>query len=513
MKPLLLFPDRNYEVGRGLLETRSDLVQDLELIPVFQSMTLNDRFLWEIIPDVVLRPVTETSVINYRQAVLRDCLEYPAVVRKIFEIAASAIEKERTNYIGLFSKYPDSILSRSVDVMKQFMVVLRELRTIADDYKSRFRSAAFINFCELLQRELADDYFDTVNRHLKRLRARGGFRVSAQLTAGNRGQNYTLRRRKESESNWLTRLVLPEFSRQTYHLHPRDESGARALSQLRDRGINHVANALAQSVDHILSFFVALKGEIAFYIGCLNLRSRLGELGSSICFPEALPPEERACKFRGLYDPSLKLTSEARVVGSDLAVDQLELTVITGANRGGKSTFLRSIGTAHLLMQCGMFVPAAEFRSAVCTGLFTHFRREEDTTMASGKLDEELKRMSLMADSLGPNALILFNESFSATNEREGSEIAHQIIRALLENRVRIFFVTHFHELARRFWEKHLPATCFLQPERRPDGERTFRLVQGDPPPTSFAADLYRQVFTEEPVQFQSGYSAIISQS
>jgi DNA mismatch repair ATPase MutS len=147
------------------------------------------------------------------------------------------------------------------------------------------------------------------------------------------------------------------------------------------------------------------------------------------------------------------------------------------------------------------------------SGLFTYFRREEDASMASGKLDEELKRMSLIAESLSPNALILFNEPYSATNEREGSEISYQIIRTLLENRIRIFFVTHFCELARLFWEKHLPGSCFLQAERRPNGERTFRLVEGDPQPTSFAADLYRQVFTRERVQFQSGYSANISQS
>jgi hypothetical protein len=38
----------------------------------------------------------------------------------------------------------------------------------------------------------------------------------------------------------------------TFHLHPRDESGAKALSELNDHGINLVANALAQSADHIL---------------------------------------------------------------------------------------------------------------------------------------------------------------------------------------------------------------------------------------------------------------------
>jgi DNA mismatch repair ATPase MutS len=55
--------------------------------------------------------------------------------------------------------------------------------------------------------------------------------------------------------------------------------------------------------------------------------------------------------------------------------------------------------------------------------LFTHYKREEDTAMESGKFDEELSRMSTIVDELTPDAMVLFNESFAATNEREGSEI------------------------------------------------------------------------------------------
>ena len=59
----------------------------------------------------------------------------------------------------------------------------------------------------------------------------------------------------------------------------RDESGARALWQLRDRGINLAANALAQAVDHILGFFTRLRTELAFYIGCLHAHQALVQKG------------------------------------------------------------------------------------------------------------------------------------------------------------------------------------------------------------------------------------------
>ena len=63
--------------------------------------------------------------------------------------------------------------------------------------------------------------------------------------------------------------------------------------------------------------------------------------------------------------------------------------------------------------------------------------------MESGKLDEELARMSNIVDNITPNSLILFNESFAATNEREGSEIERQIISALMEKQVKKWLVRY----------------------------------------------------------------------
>lgn len=57
--------------------------------------------------------------------------------------------------------------------------------------------------------------------------------------------------------------------------------------------------------------------------------------------------------------------------------------------------------------------------------------------MESGKLDEALKRMSSIVDQISPDALVLFNESFSSTNEREGSQVAQMTTDALLEREMK----------------------------------------------------------------------------
>jgi DNA mismatch repair ATPase MutS len=186
------------------------------------------------------------------------------------------------------------------------------------------------------------------------------------------------------------------------------------------------------------------------------------------------------------------------VVGNDVNASRKDLVIITGANQGGKSTFLRSLGLAQLMMQAGMFVAARSFEGEIRDGVFTHYKREEDPTMTSGKLDEELSRMDEIAGRLRPNALVLFNESFAATNEREGSEIATQITSALVESGVKVAFVTHQYEFAHGLCERRLANALFLRAERQAGGLRTFRLVEGAPLETSYGKDLYDSVFAEQ---------------
>ena len=115
--------------------------------------------------------------------------------------------------------------------------------------------------------------------------------------------------------------------------------------------------------------------------------------------------------------------------------------------------------------------------------------------MESGKLDEELRRMSGIADKITPNSMVLFNESFAATNEREGSEIARQIVRALTEKRVKVFFVTHLYDFAYGYFSRPTKNALFLRAERQANAERTFKLIEGEPLNTSYGEDLYKNIF------------------
>ena len=117
--------------------------------------------------------------------------------------------------------------------------------------------------------------------------------------------------------------------------------------------------------------------------------------------------------------------------------------------------------------------------------------------MTMGKLDEELARMSSIVQHLSRGSMVLFNESFSSTNTGEGSEISRNIVSALLEIGVRVFFVTHNYDFASRYQESYDSRTLFLKAERSEDGTRTYRIIEGEPSDTGHSIDLYEKIFGE----------------
>ena len=495
MKAHLTFPDRDFDMSRPLPPQAHALIQDLELTTLFAAMAREDKWLAEVVQMAVLSSMTDVETILYRQQVLQDCLAREAVVREIYGLVVETIETVRKNSYGWGSHYPTGALNGAVNVLQMAFDGLQKLRGLADLHAEKFHSEGFNTLFAMLRRELSDDYLASIRQHLKRLKFPRGLLMSARLGQGHKGTGYVLRKENPPAGTWLDRMFAPRPPSCSYKLAERDDAGARALSELRDRGVNLVANATAQSTHHIMSFFRMLRAELAFYVGCLNLHGELSALGERVCFPVPGESGTRKHVASELYDPCLALNRRRKVVGNDLAADGKVAVVITGANQGGKSTFLRSIGLAQLMMQCGMFVAARALSANIAERIFTHFKREEDAAMNSGKLDEELSRMSDIATHAVPNSLVLFNESFAATNEREGSEIARQVTTALMERRIKTVFVTHQYEFAEGLHALNLPIIHFLRAERRDDGTRTFRITEGRPLPTSYGQDLYRQIF------------------
>lgn len=298
MNVFLLHPDQDYDPKQALPANEDSLVQDLELATLLGAMAQGDPFLFDIARKNLLTGLQDPQKIRYRQDILKDCLKNAEVVRAIYEIPIESAHTQRKRWMGILSRSPGGVLSGAVQLLEMFVGLLKRLRRLADENLDAFESQGFRRFFLMLQQELDDDYFASVEEHLRELKFRDGVLLSAALGRGNEGADYLLCRRNAGQRTWVKRVFSKRAKVYSFTIHPRDDHGARAIGDLRDRGINLVSNAVAQSSDHINSFLNLLRSELAFYIGCLNLAGQLAGLDGPIAFPDPVPGGELQCSYR-----------------------------------------------------------------------------------------------------------------------------------------------------------------------------------------------------------------------
>ncbi len=490
MKTLLMYPDRVFQVPEEFAFEKELLLNDLELNVILDAMSKGDEPMRNACRAALLNYCADERDILYRQEILQELIAAPEFARDVYAIAVETLYRRRKEHVWLQSQM-NALFRGAVEILRMTMEELKKLRAVADKYNGKFKSKGLVQLIGMLREELTDAYFAEVEAHLEELSFNDGMLISARFGEKLQGEKYTMRRldKKGVKLKWM---FAPSIS-----ISSKDEDGLKDLEVRKARVISENVNVLAQATDHVLSFFTSLRDELGFYVGCLNLRDTLTGAGHSVCIP-AIAKGGRRRVYSNLIDASLPLIGVQSVIGNDMDYADKTLFIITGANQGGKSTFLRSLGQSQVMLQAGMFVAARSYTGHISSGIFTHFRKEEDAKMDSGKLDEELERMSKIVNAIKPGSVVMFNESFAATNEREGAEIGRQITQALLDSGVEVFSVTHLYQLSNPFYVKNDPGYVFLRAERLSDGQRSFRLSEGEPQRTGYGDDVYERVFGKE---------------
>jgi len=300
MKVFLMHKDRDFDPQAPLAPQTDALMQDFDVDILIKAMSAGDRFLYDISKSALFQSLMDEGTILYRQQVLSDCIRNEKIVRDICALTDEAVEAKRKKWFGVFGAYPGSILHGAVRMLEAYLSMLERLRAIAREKQSVFRSKGFTRLFAMTHDELNDEYVRTVSQYLKDLRFDSGDMISAKLGEGNELTGHALRKPNIKDKNWIRRIMGPKTPSYAFSIDARDEAGTRALGKLRDRGINFAANALAQSADHVESFFRILKNEVGFYIACLNLREKLASIGEAVCFPAPSAPGSLRLEFSGL---------------------------------------------------------------------------------------------------------------------------------------------------------------------------------------------------------------------
>ena len=125
------------------------------------------------------------------------------------------------------------------------------------------------------------------------------------------------------------------------------------------------------------------------------------------------------------------------------------LSIVTGPNMAGKSTFLRQNALLAILAQSGCYVPAAHFRLGVVDRLFSRVGAGDDLARGRSTFMMEMVETAAILTQASPRSLVILDEIGRGTATYDGLAIAWACAEALHDtNRCRALFATHYHELA-----------------------------------------------------------------
>ena len=217
-----------------------------------------------------------------------------------------------------------------------------------------------------------------------------------------------------------------------------------------------------------------------------------------VCKPLAVP-DDRVAYGEDIYNIKLAIKrtkgEEFDIIGNDITFDnEQRIYVMTGPNRGGKTTFTQAVGHCFLLAQAGIYVPATKFNYSPVDNIYTHFPADENDTVDLGRLGEESKRLSDIFKVATDKSLLLLNESLATTNVAEGVFIAKDVIKAMAYLGVRSVFNTHMHELAHHLDEYNSDDSYRSKVQSlvtgMKDGHRSFKCEIAPPQGVSYAKDI-----------------------
>ncbi len=477
--------------GELVLGNARGLTTDLDLDTVLDAMARGDPVLREASRKLLLcARAPSHGDIALRQEAVAEAASRPAPFGALYAALGAGLaehdDAHRRTQPGYarFSPIVERIRAAAGLARILFAAAAEAGRLLAE---GAFRCTALRRYTEMFEAFYDGDFLREARRQIARLeelsqgsRVTAGFRLGGGLKFSDFVVYRVEKGAKKSASKGAIRLE--SIAHQQKAMELRDAVLTKAL------GLISAVNA------RTLGDLRRLRFELAFLVGGANLRESLAAAGVPVCFPEISAQEEEALRFAGLADAGLALRDRQAPVGNALDLSGKRLCVVTGANQGGKSTFLRSVGCAALMARCGLFTAAERLCLSVPPRVFTHFCRPEDERMHSGKLDEELMRFGGIVGEARPRDLVLMNESFASTTESAGAAIAAEVTGALVRAGVRVLYVTHLHAYARALREGRNAKTALLRAERLEDGARTYIMQPGVSLPSGNGMDIFRQI-------------------
>ncbi len=223
--------------------------------------------------------------------------------------------------------------------------------------------------------------------------------------------------------------------------------------------------------------------EIEFYLTFSAFLDRISEAGIPLTYPTVA--EGRIVSVTDAYDVSLLAKNETNIVPNDISFTEKEpFYFLTGANGGGKTTYLRTVGISVLMFLLGCPVPCKGAAVSDISSVFTHFPRDERFD-GSGRFVEENNRVKAILSAMDENSLVLLNETYSTTNEENAVLMTEKLANELYGKNIFGLYITHQHGLG----ESEIPYLNVLI-DVDDENRRTFKIARQKSVGGSYAKDI-----------------------
>ena len=273
------------------------------------------------------------------------------------------------------------------------------------------------------------------------------------------------------------------------HLNPRI---VNALALLYPEDFTVFKKFYEQYSDFFSADFLRYGAELGFYIEISRLMDKVRALGMPVCMPEV--SAERGIDMRGVRDISLLAKEEKNIIPNDAVFTSEEpFFYLTGANGGGKTTYLRGVGIAVTLFLAGCPICADSASAFPLEGVFTHFPRDERFDSEGRFADEQRRIRDIIARQNGAS-LVLLNETYSTTSEEIAVDLTEKLAEQFFDSGSFGIYITHQHAIG----ESRIPFLSVIV-DGSDANRRTYRIARRRASEGSFAEDILRKYgMTEE---------------
>ncbi len=146
-----------------------------------------------------------------------------------------------------------------------------------------------------------------------------------------------------------------------------------------------------------------------------------------------------------------KIMKNEMFVPNDSYIDNKEhrMSIITGPNMAGKSTYMRQVALIALLAHLGSFVPAKKAEICVLDKIFTRVGASDDLSQGQSTFMVEMSEVSNILSNATENSLLILDEIGRGTSTYDGLSIAWSVVEFITKKiKAKTLFATHYHELS-----------------------------------------------------------------